>query len=322
MPSNVISGISAAVGAGASIVVQPALDHAYCITEFANDAVFVTKAPDISVEIVDATHTDAIYIIDPSTPAVMKNGRPKEIYIDNATYVQITNTGGAGMNVGWTGYRVNANNVITAIYTITAGVALDVQPPAGETWKITEIAAERVGAANNPDVTIGLTEGTLVANIIMRQADTLKQQKLLNWIIDNTWYLHMIATGAGDNDIALIGIRIPNEAFCGIDENVGSAVTLITPAAEQEVVITEFGAETWAGVGSPNDEPDMTISLWDGAVLADIAEAGSIAGGTSLLSDRTLELHIDDSLSISILEISTGANEISWMGYVVRESNP
>lgn len=322
MPSMLCTSISAAVGAGLAITVQPALGEAYCVTEVGNDALFINDMPDIQVEGVDLTHTAAVIILDPNTEA-RKGGRPKEIYINNDAYLDIRNSGGAGMNVSWTGYRVDPNIVISDIETVPASAIYDIRPPAGEVWRITEVGAETVtlAANNHPDLEFRIATATLTASIVMSEVDDLKQEKLLDWYIDHDTWIQVLDLSAGDNDMFWSGVRVDVE-HVGTVVDVGAGLTLdILPPDGSEFVITDFSAESWgAPVAAPASAPDMLVSLFNGTVLSDIMEAGSIA--VSLMGNRSIHLEIDHDVYIRITDVSGGNNEIGYIGYVRREYNP
>lgn len=312
MPSMLISNIAAAVAGGAVTNIQPPAGQGWLIYELAADPAFVGAQPDLAYGIADGVLTLANIVIDPFT-APLKGARSKEIYITNANYLQVTNTAAGAANVGWTGERVNVNNIITDMVTVPNGGNADIRPPAGQTWRLTEIGSELQGAANNPACTFGITDGVLVASIIIRQTDVRGQEKALDWIIDNTIYLRLTNTGGADCDIAYCGVRVPLTSIGSIQDVAGGATLDIQPPATQEWVITEIAAETWAGV-APNGYPDIIVSLYDAAVLSDILEPGA----ASLGWNRKLHLHIDNATYLRITENSAGANEVGLLGYLKR----
>jgi len=316
--STFISNIEAAVGAGATFDIQPPAGQAYCITEFFGDVAFVGDQPDVSVALRDGVHADAVVIIDPTT-AAQKGQRKKEIYITNANYLRVTNTGAGANNVGWSGYRVDPNIVITDIQTVPNAARYDIRPPAGQVWKITEIGAETMGAANHPDLTFFITDGTLVASAIMDETHNLKQQKLLNWYISHDIWIQVLDLSGADNDLGFSGILVEVEHVGDVTDVVGSATMDIQPPDGEQWVITEFSVQTWAGV-APAGSGDVTISLYDGTNLSDIAEAGSVSD--SLINNHDIEIMIDHDHYIRVTEVSTGNNEVGYIGYVYREYEP
>ena len=319
MPSMLVSNISIQIAGAAALDLQPAAGQAWVLREFASDVVHVGFQPDIAVGILDApvVHTVANIIQDP-TDRADKGGRPKEIYITNANHAQITNTG-ANAYIGYTGERVDPNKVITDMDTCpTAGLGyVDIIPPAGETWRITEFGADTYDAGtDNPEVTVGIINaaGTLVASAIILEAADRGQNKALDWIIDSNIYLRVTnTTAAADVDIAWCGVRIAEASIGSVQDVVGSAVLDIQPPAGQEWVITEIAAQTWTGVPGPADVPNITVSLYDATNLSDILEPVA-----SQAWNRKLHIHIDNDTYLRITEESTANNEVGILGYLKR----
>lgn len=315
MPSMGISNIEAAVGGAAAYDIQPPAGQAWLIKELGSDAVFVTNQPDLAYGIADGVLTLANIVIDPTTDP-QKGDREKEIYITNANYLTVTNTAVGAANVGWTGERVDPNVVITDMVTCPTGGAglVDIQPPVGQTWRITEIGAELYnGGQSHPEVIIGITDGALVASVILTEAEDRAQYKALDWIIDNTIYLRVTNNGAADVDFAYSGVLTEKTSIGSVQDVVGSATLDIQPPLGQEWVITEIAAETWTAA-APNSVPNILVSLYDGAVLSDVLE--SVA--PSLAWNRKFHLHIDNATYLRITEISTANNEVGILGYLKR----
>jgi len=316
MPSYVANGISAAVGAGAAIDVQPAAGNAYLIREFFNDPVFVGDMPEVQVAIRDGVLADCVVRIDPTT-AVQKN-RASELYITNANYLRLTNTAAGGGNVGWSGHQVPVGIVMTDIFTAPNGGNVAIQPPAGEVWKVTEIGCETMNATNHPDLTLYLTDGVLVASLIAGGTRNLVWQKLWNLYISNTLYLRAEPIAGADRDVGVSMIRVPVEQFAAVVDMGAGATLDIQPADGRECVITQFGAETWAGI-APAGAPDIFVALYNGVVLSDIMEDG--ATSDSLIHNRQYEIEIDNAVYIRITEGSAALNEVSYCGYTRRYYN-
>ena len=316
MPSNLITNISAAVGAGASIDVRPPVGQEWLVTDFFSDALFVTDVPDLQVSLYDGASA-CISLRDPTLDPG-KRTRQYQFYLTRDNYLRITNTAGVGANVGFTGERVRAGLTVADKVTIGAGAAVDIQPPVGQTWKLTEFGAVAwtVPASDiNPNVEIGLTDGTLIASRIVLPTMVRGQDKQPEIYINNTVYLHVFSTPG--TDFAYCGRRVPETCISSVVDVVGSATLDIRPTAGQEWVITEIAAETWNGAGAPNDYPDIQVSLIVGADLSNIMEPGSVA--TSLRWNSDCRIKIDHDHWIRITEISGGNNEVGVSGYIQRE---
>lgn len=317
MPSMLVSNMTAGVGAGGTVDVQPPAGQEWLIREVGNSVPFVGAVPDVQIALADGVHNDAIVILDPNVDA-SRRYRPFRLYISNTTFLRITNTGGAGANVSWYGERVRAGLTVTAIRAIGAGATIQIQPPAGHTWEVCYFGASVwTGAGDrNPDVSIGITDGTLVASMILQATMNHAQDKLLNWIIDNATFLRVTDTSAGGLDFGFVGRRVPVVSIGAVQDIAGLGTMDIQPPAGSEWVICEFAAETWAGPGAPGDAPDVTVSMVVGANLSNILQAGSITVGA--LWGRELILHIDDTHYLRATDVSGGNNEFGFLGYVKR----
>ena len=316
MPTTLVTNISAAVGGAAAIDIQPAAGLAYCLTEFFADAVFVAGVPDLQVSLRDAVLADCIVILDPTT-AVQKN-RAKELYITNATYARMTNTAVGAQNLGWCGYQVPVGLIMTDIYTAPNGAFVDIRPPAGEVWMVTEIGCEVMNAADHPDLSLFITDGVLVASLMCNGTRNLVWEKAWNLYLTNDLWLRAEPIAGADRDVGISAIRVAVEPF-GAIEDLGAGANLdIQPVAGRECVITQITAETWAGA-APAGSPDNFVALYNGVVLSDIYEDGTVAD--SIIQNRQHEILINNDVYIRITEGSAGNNEVSYSGFTRRYFN-
>lgn len=316
MASYLNTNISAAVGGAASIDVQPAAADAYLIKDVFADAPFVGNVPDMQILIRDGVLTDCMVTEDPTT-AVQKD-RQKEIYITNATYMRLTNAAVGAQNLGWTGHQVPVGIVRTGIYTAPNGGFVDIRPPEGEVWKITELGCEVMNATNEPDLTLYLTDGTLVASMMADGERDLVWPKAWNLYISHDLWLRAEPIAGTDRDVAISAILVAVEFF-GAIEDVGADANLdVQPPDGMEAVVTQVSAETWAGAATAGS-PDMFVALYNGTVLSDIMEDGTTAD--SLIHNRRYEIEIDHDVWMRITEGSSGDNEIAFSGFVRRYYN-
>jgi hypothetical protein len=304
--------MQAAVGAGATVDVQPPAGHEYLIRDVAGDAAFVGAVPEVQVAIRDGVLADAIVWIDPTTTP-NKRGRQLELYLTNTNYMRLTNTAAGANNVSWFGREVRPGLSRVDLVNIAGGATVNIQPPAGEVWRITEIGAS-VWTAAYPDVNLIVTDGVLVASLILDSTMARGQEKALNLYIDNVTYLAVTDTSGGGLVFGYSGVRVPETCISSVTDVAGSATLDIIPPANQEWVITEISAETWAGV-APNGYPDILVSMMVGANLSDLLEPGA---GVSLRWNTPMSLEIDTTHYLRITEISTADNEVGVLGYLKR----
>jgi hypothetical protein len=312
MGSNIITGISAAVGAGASITVRPPVGEAWVLYDFSSDVAFVAAVPDMQISLTNGA-TAAIILMDPTTDAG-KRTRQTKLYVTNAIYASIKNTGGGNANLGWFGEKVNPNNVRCGTITIGATSFGVIRPPVGETWIITEWGTTPFTVAGdiNPAVEVGLTDGVLVASRFILPTNIRAQNKQPNIVINRNVYLNLYSTPGVE--FYYSAIRIPNTAISSVTDVVGSANLDIIPPAGDEWVITDVGAETWAGGGAPNDYPDINVFL---RTTANSELLVSGAGASARWNSDSI-LKIDTAHFLRIVEVSAGNNEVCVSGYLQR----
>lgn len=313
MPTTLVSNMQAAVGAGATHDVQPPAGHEYLITEIGGDAAFVGAVPDVQLAIRDAVLADAIVWIDPTTTPNCR-GHKLELYLTNGNYMRLTNTAAGANNLSWFGKEVKPGNSRVDLQAIGAGASIDIQPPAGETWKITTLGSSTWNAAGYPDVAVGLTDGVLQASMIVQATMLRGWNRNQGLIVDNAAYMRVTDISGAGIVFGYSGLRIPQTCISSVTDVAGGATLDIIPPANQEWVITDIGAETWAGV-APNGYPNILVSMIVGANLSDILEAGA---GASLHWNEEMELYIDTTHYLRITEISAGNNEVSVLGYLKR----
>lgn len=313
MASNIISNISAAVGAGAVATVRPPVGEGWLVSDFGSDLAFVTGVPDLQVQLTDGA-TTGIILLDPTTDPG-KRTRQLKLYITNALYMTITNKGAGGANISFVGEKVNANNIRSGTVTIGAASAVVIQPPANETWQITEWGANPFTVAGNinPACEVGLTDGVLVASRIIRPTMARAQDKQPNIIIDNDVYLNVYSTPG--IEFYYSAIRIPNTCISSVTDVVGAATLDIIPPVGDEWVITEIGAETWAGAGAPADLPNIIVAMRVGANNSEIIENGALLSAR-WNSDAILK--IDNTHFLRVTENSAGNNEVCISGFLQR----
>jgi len=312
-----VSGMSVGVGAGASIDIQPPAGQEWLIHDLGNSLAFVGNVADISISLRDGVHNDAMLVNDPAIDA-SRRYRMYLFYITNACYLRVTNTGGAGANISWFGERVRSGLTVSQINTIAAGGNIFIQPLAGQTWEIYYFAADVwTGAGDrNPDVSIGITDGTLIASNIILPTLNTGQDKILHWIIDANTYLRVTDTSGGGLDFGFSGQRVQLTSIGGVQDVAGGGTLDIQPPSGQEWVITELSSEQWIAPVAPNTKPDLTVSLRVGANLSTFLEAGSISN--CAVWGREWKLALDNTNFLRISNVNVGNNEVGWLGYLKR----
>jgi hypothetical protein len=316
MASTLSNGVTAAVAGGGTLDIQPAVGAAYCIKEIVSDQAQVGGVPDVSYAFRDGALADADIVIDPTTE-VMKGNRAKRIYISNTVYLRVTNTAAGAAVIGWLGEQVRADNVRTRIVTAPNGGTVNVQPPAGEVWEVTEIGAETANATNEPDLIITLATALVAGSVLATGARDPVWDSGLGWILTNTVFLTLAPIGAADNDIGLSIIRVDKEGFCAAAAIGAAATVAIQPPEGVEAVVTGVGGSVLAGV-APAGGPDLTLQMTDGVTPATIANAGSVAD--SLIKNRAFELEIDNTIYLQVVDTGGAGMNFAYCGYIRRRT--
>jgi len=314
MATTLANGIQAAVGGGATLDIQPAAGAAYSISEVFSDQAFVSGVPDVQLALRDGVHADAIVVLDPTTE-VQKGNRKKEIIIDNTTYLRVTNTAAGAAVIGWIGKQVPAVNVRTSIVTAPNGGTVDLQPPLGETWRITEIGAEAMNATNEADVIITLVTDAVAGAVLATGARDPVWDSSLGWRINNTLYLTFAPIAAADRDVGVCAERVPEVVF-GTAAAIGAGATVaVQPPEGTEAVVTGLAGSVLAGV-APAGGPDLTWQLTNGVNPSTVCNAGSVAD--SLIKNRGFELVIDNTIYLQVVDTGGAGMNYAYTGYVRR----
>lgn len=324
--SNVISNIIPNVGALAVEDVIPPPGVGWLVTDFSNDHPFIGTilCPDLEVSLTDGLGTAGIVLLDPALDLTGRRTRQLKLYVTNALYFTITNTSAIGANLGYFGERVPAGNIRSGHFTVGVGAQVAFGAPPNETWCITEYGASAwtvLPALDiNPNCDLGLTTaaGGLVDNRITQSLQARAQDKQPNIIIDELLLLTVFSTPG--IEFYFSAIRIPEGSIgsiADVDGTGGVNFVDIRPPDGEEWVITEIGAELWAGAGFPADLPDVIVALRTDAG----PDESTIMEDGALLSARwntDAILKINHNIYLRITDNSGAFNEVCVSGYLQR----
>jgi len=215
--SGVISG-TAFVGAGNFIDIVPPLGQDWVITDVGSSIWLGAGAagqPDITIELVSGLPGFGnAAILSQATDARGWN-RQMEIYINNGNFLRLTNTGAAA-TVGWSGAiarrysPINPSQVISRVLVLGAGGNVDIQPPVGEEWVITDIGCSLFfgGAppADLPNVLVSLTDGALFS-IAQQRTENKGWLDGMAYYLTNTNYMNLFDSGGAGCNVCVSGHR-------------------------------------------------------------------------------------------------------------------
>lgn len=315
--SNTVTAISLNVGAGASVSFQPAAKQAWEINLIGSNNAFVANVPDVEVSLTNGV-LSAVMLLDPTTDPGNR-GRMHKYLVNNTLYLSVKNTGAAGAEISITGKKINANNVLSNIVAIGAGLTVKIDPGPTYDMVIYEMGASNftAGPADiNPDVSVGYDDGTFSLAKIWDPTMVFGHDKQLQIPVSHTLQLAVTDTDGGGGNFAYSAEKARGVVYAYDD--VGIAGTLdVAPPDGQEWVMTTIAAETLAGGGAPNDYPDATIAVLVGANESNLMEAGSIA--TSLLWNAAYAIAIDHTKNLRATNVNAAAQNVCIAGFLTRQ---
>lgn len=210
--------------------------------------------------------------------------------------------------------------VYSDVQLIAGAANLDIQPPAGQVWEVTQVGSSVwVGAAPNerPQVDVGLFDGVLGPSHILRSTDVRGWNRRQRIMINNTHYLRLNNPGGAGANISH-SCRLVQEYGVGlsvcmtdIQAIAGAANLTIQPPAGSDYKLHDFGSDVWVGAGVAG-LPDIQVNLTDGLLPAIIMQSTDTRQWNA-----ELEILINNATYITITNTGALAN-ISFSGELYR----
>lgn len=204
-------------------------------------------------------------------------------------------------------------NFIGDISAALAGAAvLDVQPPAGEAWKVTEFSSDVAFVADVPDISVGITTALLATCIVIPDPTVAGMQKgdrAKEILIDNVHYMQI--TNAG---------LVANVGWCGVRINVNNirtdVVTVpnagdydIRPPVGEVWRITEIGMET---IGA-TFYPDATFFITDGVLVLSMIMIET----ADLNHTKIQNWYVSNDVWVRVTDTSVAPNDLAFCAELV-----
>lgn len=203
--SGVISGV-VNVGAGATILIRPPLGEAWQINDFGSGqwlGVPPVGLPDIVVQMGDGVNWTVV--LDGANSRLWFT-EDMGININNAIYLQVTNTNALATDIGWSGIKFKQNDTASSsvksnVAVVGIGGALNIAPVSTrEEWMVTGVYSNVLfGGAPNmlPDINVNNSNGVL-ASLKARNTDVAFWLHHPNILVSSTNFLTLTDTsGAG-----------------------------------------------------------------------------------------------------------------------------
>lgn len=210
--------------------------------------------------------------------------------------------------------------VYSDVQLVGAGADLDIQPPAGQVWEVTNIGSSvwvGVAPAGNPEVDVGLFDGVLGPSHILRSTDTRGWNRRQSIMINNANYLRLTNPGLAGANISH-SARLIQEYGVGLSVCVtdiqaiaGAGVLTLQPPAGSDYKVHDIGSDIWVG-GAPAGLPDVQVDLTDGVLPAMIMQSPDTRQW-----DAELEIFINNANYITVTNTGALAN-ISFSAELYR----
>ncbi len=211
--------------------------------------------------------------------------------------------------------------IMTDIQVVGAGASYDVQPPAGQEYKVSGIGSSAwVGVPPNavPQVNVGIFDATLGPAFVLRAVDTRGWNKKQEFLISNANYLRLTNPGGGGANISFVAEQLrsfgtgPSVIVTDLQTVAAAATWDIQPAAGYEYLITEVGSSLWIGA-APAGLPDLTVSLFDGALAAIIQRGADVRGW-----NRNLKLYLNNTNYLRLTNTNAAQAVLAVVGKQAR----
>lgn len=315
------------VGAGLTLDIQPAVGVDWTITDLASSAI-VGVAP-AGVPNLTAGIFDGVV----AAPALMRNSsaanphvrgwaNPPIWHVNNANFLRVTNPEAGGLTLAISvilgaNYGPNATSrVISDAQALGAGLILQVRPPVGQDWLITDVGSNIwLGAqpAGIPDVTVDLTDGVNAATVAQAACARGWFRPFELYLSRNTW---MQLTNTGANAIVgwsgvICAEFGPNGQSHVISDTAllgAGAVGLIQPPIGEEWIISDIGCSVWTGGPGLADLPNVLVQYTNGAINAIAQQATDNKGWIG-----SMKYALSRTVYLSLTDAGGGSN-VCWSG--------
>jgi hypothetical protein len=203
--SSVISDVATVIAAQVTAV-RPPIGDDWVITDVGSSRWVGAQPaglPNVTVDLTDGINAALV-----ASGADTRGWTiPRDIHINNNTWLTLTNPGGAGAVIGWSGYRSSfygpngQSSVASFTAVLGAGAVGAVRPPVGEEWEVTEIGCSVwVGAppASLPSILVSMTDG-VTAPILQQGTDDKGWLGYMRYFLTRNVWMTLTDAGAGSN---------------------------------------------------------------------------------------------------------------------------
>lgn len=215
-----------------------------------------------------------------------------------------------------------ASYIMTDIQVVASGANYDIQPGAGYEWEVLEVGSSAwVGVAPNgiPDVNVGIFDGAIGPAWLLQGADIRGWRKTHKWQINNTNYIRLNNTNVAQANISFVA-KVARAFGTAASYTRTQLLTVaaginwdIQPAVGFEYLVQDIGSSLWIG-GAPNNLPDVSVSIFDGAI-----EAIMLRGADARGWDKNLNIYINNTNYLRLNNTNGAQAILAMVGQVARE---
>ncbi len=304
------------IATGLVVDIRPPATQVWRVTEAGSDqwgGVLPNAVPNIDVSLFDGT-IQAEFLTSLDTRGWY---RKQNLVIDRDTYVRLTNNALVNAVVSYSAelmseFGAGASISRSAIQTIATGVTVDIRPPIDEDWIVHDFCSDDwLGAkpVSNPNLEVELNDGTIVARIL-DSTENRQWEPELKLFVTRDNYITLTNTGQGNANVGWSAELMrdfgaaPSVVKSDV-QAVGAGLNVdFRPPVGEEWEVTMFGGSVWAGI-SPNQFPDITVSIFDGTIASTIETATSWKG-----NGHEISVHIDRDRYIRVNDASGGGQNV------------
>ena len=326
------------VGTGVTVAIIPPAGEERVYERFGSTAFDAAGVPN-QVPLIQV----GIYDGDPlKVPAWVKTtlnvrgwNHKGKLYVSPTNYLVMQNpaAGGVGRNLSAIGnisrqFGTAPLEVVTDIVNLAAagpGDFVDVRPPPGEEWVITDIGAEiwtaPAAPQTVPDVNVDLVQagpgGVLALARMLTSTDIRGWLHAMSFYLSNDVWLRITNPNIATNCVCWSGTKLqtyasgqPNVMSQVLTDVVaGGGILEARPASnDEEWLVTAFGSSAWLGA-PPASVPDVDLQL----ISVAPALASLLAQNTDFAHQLSpLDLPISRANYMRMTDTSLGANDMGF----------
>jgi len=210
--------------------------------------------------------------------------------------------------------------VMNGIQTVGAGLTIDIQPPATQVWRVTEVGSDQWGGVLPnavPNMDVSLFNGTIQAEFL-RSTDVRGWYRKQNLVIDNTLYLRLTNNALVNGNLAY-SIELMRYHGAGTSvsrsgiQTVGAGLTVdIRPATDiEDILVHDVGSSVWLGA-APVAVPDVEVDLNDGTLVARVMDSTEMRQW-----EAEQKLFVTRNNYVTLTNAGLANANIAWSGELV-----